>query len=116
LDGNSGCEEPEYQTSFRGWFKAVRIQQDTDVSNRIRRAVKSVPTIAAAYIFHIAQNHPFVYGNKRAAVTAALSFLHVNGIEQLPAPHELEIRALKVAVGELGKDALRQWLWPQIGE
>jgi len=36
--------------------------------------------IAAAYAFHIAQNQPFLDGNKRAAVTAALAFLEVNGI------------------------------------
>jgi death on curing protein len=36
--------------------------------------------IAAAYAFHIAQNQPFLDGNKRAAITAALAFLKVNGI------------------------------------
>jgi death-on-curing protein len=36
--------------------------------------------IAVAYAFHIAQNQPFLDGNKRAAVTAALAFLVVNGV------------------------------------
>ncbi len=35
--------------------------------------------IAAAYAFHIAQNQPFLDGNKRTAMGAALSFLELNG-------------------------------------
>jgi len=65
---------------------------------------------------HIAQNHPFIDGNKRVAVMAALVFLHVNGIEKLPAPEALEITTRQVAAGELSKDALTQWLRAQIGK
>ena len=36
--------------------------------------------IAAAYAFHIAQNQPFLDGNKRTAVGAALLFLTANGV------------------------------------
>ena len=36
--------------------------------------------IAAAYAFHIAQNQPFIDGNKRTAITSALAFLELNGI------------------------------------
>ncbi len=36
--------------------------------------------IAAAYAFHIAQNQPFLDGNKRTAITSALAFLELNGI------------------------------------
>ncbi len=36
--------------------------------------------MAAAYLFHIAQNHPFLDGNKRAGLVAALVFLKINGI------------------------------------
>ena len=36
--------------------------------------------LAAAYGFHIAQNQPFVDGNKRTAITAALAFIELNGI------------------------------------
>lgn len=36
--------------------------------------------IAAAYAFHIAENQPFVDGNKRAALLSALNFLALNGI------------------------------------
>jgi len=36
---------------------------------------------AAAYAFHLCQNHPFVDGNKRTALAAALVFLSLNGVE-----------------------------------
>lgn len=36
--------------------------------------------MAAAYIYHLCQNHPFVDGNKRAALVAGLVFLDFNGI------------------------------------
>lgn len=35
--------------------------------------------MAAAYAFHIAENQPFVDGNKRTALNAALVFLDLNG-------------------------------------
>ena len=37
--------------------------------------------MAAAYGFHICQNHPFIDGNKRTALASALVFLDLNGIE-----------------------------------
>ena len=40
-----------------------------------------LPAIAAAYAFHIAQNQPFIDGNKRTAMAAALTFLEGNGTD-----------------------------------
>ncbi len=37
--------------------------------------------MAAAYLFHIVMNHPFVDGNKRTGFHAALVFLDLNGYE-----------------------------------
>ncbi len=34
---------------------------------------------AGAYLFHLVKNHPFIDGNKRIGLAAALSFLGVNG-------------------------------------
>jgi death-on-curing protein len=36
--------------------------------------------IAAAYLFYLSRNHPFVDGNKRTALAACLVFLEVNGL------------------------------------
>ena len=58
---------------------------------------------AAAYAFHISQNHPFVDGNKRTALAAALVFLDLNGI-QLSDPEEKLYRLmLQVANGKRSK-------------
>ena len=37
--------------------------------------------MAAAYLFHIVQNHPFIDGNKRTGAYCALTFLETNGVE-----------------------------------
>jgi death on curing protein len=75
-----------------------------------------IPAMAAAYMFHIAQNHPFVDGNKRTAILSALAFLTVNEIEGLPDPKDLESITLRVAAGELGKDALIKWIRKNVGK
>lgn len=41
----------------------------------------SIPAMAAAYLFHICRNHPFVDGNKRVAANAAITFLLMNDWE-----------------------------------
>ena len=71
---------------------------------------QDIAAMAAAYLFHIAQNHPFHDGNKRAAVMSALVFLDVNGITNLPTPDELEATTLSVASGQIGKRQLTDWL------
>ncbi len=37
--------------------------------------------MAAAYAYHLAENQPFVDGNKRVAISATLVFLKLNGID-----------------------------------
>jgi death-on-curing protein len=44
--------------------------------------------MAAAYLFHLCQNHPFIDGNKRAGANAAITFLLLNGCEPLPTSGE----------------------------
>lgn len=64
--------------------------------------------MAAAYLFHICQNHAFVDGNKRTAAFTALIFLSLNGIveDKLPAESVLEEVTLKVASGAMSKAEL----------
>src|SRR5215467_11155232 len=42
---------------------------------------KTIPAMAAAYAFHICQNHPFFDGNKRVALASSLVFLDINEYE-----------------------------------
>lgn len=37
--------------------------------------------MAAAYVFHLVKNHPFLYGNKRVGFHAAYVFLRMDVIE-----------------------------------
>ena len=59
--------------------------------------------MAAAYAFHISQNHPFVDGNKRTALASALVFLELNGIT-ISDPHEKLYEAMmSLTSGNLNK-------------
>jgi len=66
--------------------------------------------MAAAYLFHIIQNHPFVDGNKRVGAAAALVFLELNGIESEATEDEVEQVARRVAQGHLDKAQIAQFL------
>lgn len=59
--------------------------------------------MAAAYLFHIAKNHPFADGNKRTGAVAALVFLELNGAEVTPTQDELVDIVLSVAQGKMRK-------------
>ncbi len=59
--------------------------------------------MAAAYLFHITRNHPFLDGNKRTGAAAALVFLLLNGHELHVPPDELADMVLTVAEGTMTK-------------
>lgn len=66
--------------------------------------------IAAAYLFYICANHPFVDGNKRTALAACLVFLEQNDLLpqiKLPAD-DWEKFMLDLAAGKLDRDATTQ--------
>lgn len=62
--------------------------------------------MAAAYAFHIAENQPFIDGNKRAAILAALTFLDMNGIAVFTATDELYEAMMALAERRLDKSGL----------
>jgi death-on-curing protein len=60
--------------------------------------------MAAAYLYHIASNHPFVDGNKRVAMAAALTFLELNGLAVgIQSSAAIEALVLAVASGSASK-------------
>ena len=65
--------------------------------------------MAAAYLFHITQNHPFVDGNKRAGANAAITFLLMNNLEPVFAEDALVDLVLGVAQGEIGKERIARF-------
>jgi death-on-curing protein len=66
----------------------------------------SIPAMAAAYLYHLCQNHPFVDGNKRVGANAAITFLFLNGWDLTLDEEELVELVLSVASGRMGKPEL----------
>lgn len=63
----------------------------------------SLEEMAAAYLFHLCQNHPFVDGNKRTAAVAMIVFLVVNGLRPTFTEDGLVELTLAVAAGKCTK-------------
>ncbi len=66
--------------------------------------------LAAAYGFGIAQNHPFVDGNKRAAFLSVGLFLHINGYRLKAEQAEATATVLALAAGDLEEPAFAAWI------
>jgi death-on-curing protein len=66
--------------------------------------------MAAAYLFHLAGNHPFVDGNKRVALSAALVFLRLNGFRIHANGEDLYQLVMSVAEGRSGKAEIAVFL------
>jgi death on curing protein len=67
-------------------------------------------TLAAAYAFGLAKNHPFVDGNKRAALVATYTFLAINGRElEAPEPEAVAV-IVGTADGSLSEEDLASWI------
>jgi death-on-curing protein len=79
---------------------------------------KSIFEMAAAYFYHLVQNHPFIDGNKRVGTASAVVFLSINGYElnpDLDKPDsktkrtKFEKVVLSVASGEIKKPEIARF-------
>jgi death-on-curing protein len=66
--------------------------------------------MAAAYAFHIAENQPFIDGNKRTGLNAALVFLDVNGWLVVDADGKLYDAMMALSLHDLDKRGLARLL------
>ena len=66
--------------------------------------------MAAAYGFHLCQNHPFLDGNKRAAGMAMFTFLQLNGLEPGASEPDYYAVMMSIAGGQMSKEQLANWL------
>jgi death on curing protein len=69
-----------------------------------RSPYRDIAELAAAYLFYLCQNHPFIDGNKRTALGACVVFLRLNGIEPESDGPEWEALTLAVAASEIDRD------------
>jgi len=60
--------------------------------------------MAAAYLFYLCKNHPFVDGNKRAALGACLVFLRLNGLDPEADSPAWEELTLAVAASKIDRE------------
>ena len=65
---------------------------------------------SAAYLFYLCQAHSFVDGNKRTALSAALTFLDTNEVEVHAPGNELYDLVIGVAEGRISKAAIAVFL------
>lgn len=71
------------------------------------------PTIheqAAAYVYHIVKNHPFVDGNKRTGFAVMIAFLDLNGYRLNLSQEEAYSLVMQIAQGEMTKEELSAFL------
>jgi death-on-curing protein len=66
-------------------------------------------SLAAAYAFGIARNHPFVDGNKRTAAVVAETFLLLNDHRLAATDAELVVAFLALAAGALSEAEITDW-------
>jgi death on curing protein len=67
-------------------------------------------SLAAAYAWGLARNHPFVDGNKRTAYVVCRTFLILNGRDLEASPAERYLTFLRLAEGGLTEQDLVAWI------
>ncbi|MDP2183435.1 MAG: type II toxin-antitoxin system death-on-curing family toxin [Actinomycetota bacterium] len=73
-------------------------------------AGSDIGTLAAAYGFGIARNHPFNDGNKRVAFIVMAVFAGLNGFDVEAPEAEVVTFMLDLAAGSLTEEQLAEWL------
>ena len=71
---------------------------------------KTIYDKAAAYLFHIVQNHPFNDGNKRTGALTTILFLEENGVKIAFSDKDYEEFVVSVAQGQKNKDEIAYFL------
>ncbi|MCY4042751.1 MAG: type II toxin-antitoxin system death-on-curing family toxin [Candidatus Dadabacteria bacterium] len=69
-----------------------------------------ITDLAAAYAYGIARNHPFLDGNKRAALVSCRAFLLRNGFDLMATPVEKYDKIMRLAEGMLSEEELADWV------
>ena len=84
--------------------------------NRAAYGEADLAELAAAYAFGIAKNHPFIDGNKRAALLALITFLGLNDVDFVADEAQAAAIIVGLAAGEIDEAGLTRWIrdnWPK---
>jgi death-on-curing protein len=104
IDASGGS----HSTRDRGRLEAAAATQNQAVFGE--ELYKTVHEKAAALARGIIADHPFVDGNKRTGIMAALIFLERNGAETKVGDKTLEDFAVEIAIKKLDVPAITEWL------
>ncbi len=69
-----------------------------------RTPYRDLTEIAAAYLYYLCRNHPFVDGNKRAALGSCIVFLRLSGVEPKPDGPAWEELVFAIASSSLDRE------------
>jgi death-on-curing protein len=67
-------------------------------------------SLAAAYGYALAKNHPFIDGNKRMALMAIYTFLGLNEVDFDVPEADFAAIILALAAGEVSEESLGRWI------
>ncbi|TDI93976.1 MAG: type II toxin-antitoxin system death-on-curing family toxin [Caldithrix sp.] len=70
---------------------------------------KSIPAMASIYACHLAENQPFIDGNKRIAFAASHLFLNLNGFTLSASNQEVYRLFIDLANKRITKNELTSW-------
>lgn len=65
--------------------------------------------MAAAHLFHLVRNHPFIDGNQRTGAVASIVFLRLNGKDFQADENDLEETVLRTAEGKIDKSTIARF-------
>lgn len=69
-----------------------------------------ITDLAAAYVFGIVKNHPFVDGNKRTGFITGVGFLERNGMDFFATEADAVTQTLGLAAGAVTQQDYAAWL------
>ncbi|MGB0560474.1 MAG: type II toxin-antitoxin system death-on-curing family toxin [Spirulinaceae cyanobacterium] len=92
----------------RGLLESALAQPQTTFGGQLLHP--TLPEQAAAYLYHLALNHPFIDGNKRTAFAVMDTFLRLNGYQLALSDTEAYELVLAVATSQISKDELSRKL------
>ena len=90
-----------------GLLESASAQPETSFGGQYLHA--DIFEMAAAYLYHLVMNHPFVDGNKRVGLEAALIFLEINNENLNCSDQELVDLVLKTTAGQVGKREIAEF-------
>jgi len=93
--------------------RVIYLNRQCSNRNRAHSAtmlIKVSPSKAAAYGFFIAQDQPFLDGNKRTAAASMLAFLYLNGFALDQTDDEMYEAFIRIATKEMSKDDFFAWV------